>query len=226
MPAKADLIGKKFGRLTVVKETKQIGPAGSVYWVCQCECGQNKNVTTFDLNRGHAKSCGCLHRETILSNAENHKRDLLGKKYGALTAIKETKSRAASGSVKWECQCDCGNRAFVSAGSLENGDTKSCGCEKKKQTEETFKKAKEENCKEGTNLLSLTEKERINNTSGIKGVYFNKAAKKWQAFITFKRKCMYLGLYGDITDATKARKKAEDKYFNPILEKYGKNIIT
>ena len=51
--------------------------------------------------------------------------DLTGQKFGNLTAIKRIK---INNTWKWECQCDCGNKTFVSTGCLRNGKTKSCGC--------------------------------------------------------------------------------------------------
>jgi hypothetical protein len=40
-----------------------------------------------------------------------------------------------------------------------------------------------------------------NNTSGYKGVYFNKTAQKWQAFITYKKESHYLGLFSQPVEA-------------------------
>ena len=51
------------------------------------------------------------------------------------------------------------------------------------------------------------------NTSGVKGVTFNKASNKWLAQIVVNKQNVYLGIYEDIDDAIKARKDAEIKYF-------------
>lgn len=48
------------------------------------------------------------------------------------------------------------------------------------------------------------------NTSGVKGVYWNNAANKWQAYITVNGANKYLGIFNEFDDATAARKKAED----------------
>ncbi|MGY8196563.1 hypothetical protein L1Q52_27435, partial [Klebsiella pneumoniae] len=40
-----------------------------------------------------------------------------------------------------------------------------------------------------------------NNTSGSKGIYYNKRAKKWQAQILIDGKREYLGLYDDLKRA-------------------------
>ncbi len=52
-----------------------------------------------------------------------------------------------------------------------------------------------------------------NNTSGVKGVCWNKWAGKWQASITIRRKLIHLGYFDDIHDAETARLKAERDLF-------------
>ena len=47
---------------------------------------------------------------------------------------------------------------------------------------------------------------------------------KWQAYIMFKKKMYHLGMYDKKEDAAKARKEAEDKYFNAFLDEYNKNM--
>lgn len=55
------------------------------------------------------------------------KLDLKEKVFGKLRVIEETEIRKR-GAVVWKCQCECGNEAFVTSGSLVKGHTKSCGC--------------------------------------------------------------------------------------------------
>ena len=56
---KADLLGRKFGRLTVVKDVGLIDKYSNG-WLCECECGNKKRVRSRDLLKGATKSCGCL----------------------------------------------------------------------------------------------------------------------------------------------------------------------
>ncbi len=51
-----------------------------------------------------------------------------------------------------------------------------------------------------------------NNTSGIKGVYKDKATKKWQAQIMINKKQIGLGRFKNKLDAAVARHEAEIKY--------------
>lgn len=48
-----------------------------------------------------------------------------------------------------------------------------------------------------------------NNTSGRKGVTWNKNRNRWQAQINSKKETVYLGLFENIKDAINARKRAE-----------------
>lgn len=57
-----NLIGLKFGKLLVI-ELLSSKRSGSKVWLCKCDCGNTKEVTTRHLNRKTSntiKSCGCL----------------------------------------------------------------------------------------------------------------------------------------------------------------------
>lgn len=63
-----DLIGKRFGYLTVVEKTdKRQGK--NVYWLCKCDCGNMTYVTTSNLNQKQVFSCGCYRKK---KSAESH----------------------------------------------------------------------------------------------------------------------------------------------------------
>lgn len=60
-----NLIGQKFGRLTVlVRGLSSSG--GKARWVCQCICGKLSLVDSNSLISGHTTSCGCFERENLL----------------------------------------------------------------------------------------------------------------------------------------------------------------
>lgn len=50
------------------------------------------------------------------------------------------------------------------------------------------------------------------NKHGIKGVYWHKTRKEWEARINFNTRPIYLGVFDNIFDAACARKAAEKKY--------------
>jgi hypothetical protein len=51
-----------------------------------------------------------------------------------------------------------------------------------------------------------------NNTSGVKGVTWHKAAKKWMASVVLEGKSIYLGLYTELEDAAHAAQEARKNY--------------
>lgn len=59
-----DLTGERFGRL-LVKHKNGYNKHHQLYWMCECECGNKKNVLGCVLSRGDANSCGCLKKESI-----------------------------------------------------------------------------------------------------------------------------------------------------------------
>lgn len=54
-----DLIGRKFGLLTVIKKTDK-KCNGKIVWECLCDCGNIVEVTGNHLRSGSVKSCGCI----------------------------------------------------------------------------------------------------------------------------------------------------------------------
>ncbi len=60
--------------------------------------------------------------------------DISGQKFNRLTAVERSYQRKASRAWVWRCKCDCGKEAFVDIGHLRSGTTKSCGCQRGKET--------------------------------------------------------------------------------------------
>jgi hypothetical protein len=54
-------------------------------------------------------------------------------------------------------------------------------------------------------------KTNANNTSGYKGVSWNKAQKKWTARITLERKIIHLGYFANVEEAAEVVRKAREE---------------
>lgn len=54
-------------------------------------------------------------------------KDISGKKFGKLTAIKRV-GKDRFNAALWLCKCECGGEKVITGRSLRNGSTKSCGC--------------------------------------------------------------------------------------------------
>lgn len=69
---KADLIGQRFGQLTILRYKENRGKARQ--WVCLCDCGGKSIVQTGNLVSGHSKTCGCgnkkINRLSMTSKSE------------------------------------------------------------------------------------------------------------------------------------------------------------
>lgn len=116
-----DLSGQKFGKWIVVervmdhdKKTRQ------AVWLCRCDCGKTKTVTSDVLRRGSSQSCGC-------DRARSRRLNLSGKRFGRLLVIQES-TRSSSNIRRWLCLCDCGEIKVVRQTELTTGGTRSCGC--------------------------------------------------------------------------------------------------
>lgn len=59
MPKLIDLVGKRFGRLVVIKRVENDKWRASC-WLCQCDCKNEIIVRGASLKGGNTKSCGCL----------------------------------------------------------------------------------------------------------------------------------------------------------------------
>ncbi|MCR4661904.1 MAG: hypothetical protein K5765_07930 [Clostridia bacterium] len=123
-----NLIGKKFNKLTVIDGP--IRKKNKIYWTCQCECGNIKDIRSDGLKNGSTKSCGCYKIEKFIeANKKRQTLDLTNQRFGKLIALKlDPVKRTPDGRRVWLCQCDCGNNCYVDTHSLQEGKKSSCGC--------------------------------------------------------------------------------------------------
>jgi len=190
-----DILGKVYGNLVVKRKTEKRKDR-SIIWECECKlCGRVIEVTKKQLDRGYVTDCG------------NHAyEDLIGKSVGELFVESFDAEKK-----KYLCKCSCGKEVYVRRCNLVSGHTKSCG---HLQNLDNFERI------DGVVPQLLKSKLSKRNTSGVKGVSF--LGKKWIAYITLKNKRYSLGTFEKKTEAVKARRKAEEELFEPILKKYKK----
>ena len=55
-----DLVGKRFGKLTVIESLPQYDKWGAAYFKCKCDCGNYHIARGRHLIVGYVSSCGCL----------------------------------------------------------------------------------------------------------------------------------------------------------------------
>lgn len=160
------LIGQRFGHLTVIEDTgKRLHR--SIIWKCKCDCGNEHEVTSNNLNGGQVNSCGkqnCPYHRTF----EN----LKGQRFGKLVAMYPTSMKNGS-HMYWVCQCDCGNQHEVSSNSLKRGSTQSCGCIATSIGEMNIKKILEDNNIEYKEQITFDDLRNIKPLRYDFGIYEN-----------------------------------------------------
>ena len=67
---KLNLIGKRFGKLTVIDVALKRGE--KIRWLCNCKCGNASIVSTTALRSGNTRSCGCLQKEFVTNLKYTH----------------------------------------------------------------------------------------------------------------------------------------------------------
>ncbi|HFI0463200.1 TPA: AP2 domain-containing protein [Streptococcus suis] len=77
---------------------------------------------------------------------------------------------------------------------------------------------------DGTNLLTLNQKVRKNNSSGYKGVSYSKKYNNYRAYLNLSRKQIYLGSFATAEEAYQARLEGEKKYYQPLLKSHAQDM--
>lgn len=139
----------------------------------------------------------------ILEHDENRNYTKLaiepGDTYGRFTVIKKERGGY------WECSCVCGQKRIFST-TLLTREKQSCECRKREDW--AVNKLVDQ-----SSLCKPNEKISKRNTSGFRGVYFNKHLGKWIAQISSLGVNYYLGSFALKGEAIEARRKAEDGFF-------------
>ena len=202
-----NLLGKKFGRLTVMKRVEN-SKHGKSRWLCECECGNKTTPTGSDLSQGKVKSCGCIQREHGLSKHRT---------YNIFKMMMERCYNPKNISYPWYGgkgikihQEWLDDFSTFYKWAMNNGYNDNLEIDRI----DPNKDYTPDNCRWVTRTVqNINQRLRKDNTSGVRGVKWNKARKKWEVSISANNKRYYLGLYSDLEEATKVRKNAEEKYW-------------
>jgi len=233
------LIGRRFDRLEVVVQTEST-LRGQRQWLCKCDCGGTCVVTTANLNRGHTTSCGCpvisysrswwygLNRGHTTSCGCKKSPDLTGKVFGKLEVLGRADQRNPRGertTPMWECRCECGEITYKATDTLKNPDISMCSkCASKYAVERARVWA---GFVDGTQITKIKNmKLTAANTSGVRGVSFEKRSGKWRARLKFKGETINLGIFDLFEEAVSARKQAEMIYLGEFLKEKGLELKT
>lgn len=67
MPKALDITNQRFGKLVAIQ--KAPSKSGKTYWLCKCDCGNEKEIQTSHLTDGRTKSCGCESHKSSKSKS-------------------------------------------------------------------------------------------------------------------------------------------------------------
>jgi hypothetical protein len=150
-------------------------------------------------------------------------KDLTNQVFDRLTVLHRDGDKLSGGSIVWVCRCLCNNLVSVPSRDLISGNTKSCGCLNADKAKSIALHNEQYLTIDGAFIPILQKKVQENSVTGIKGVSVHKVKNKkdrYMANITIKGERHYLGVFSKLNDAIAARKAAEEKYFQPYIDKH------
>ena len=218
--SKSDITNQRFGLLVAVR-FDHTDEKYKPHWLFQCDCGNQKVLPISSVKWGRVRSCGCLAEKHI---TELNRQDISGMQFDRLTAVRPTDERDVTGSIIWECKCECGNIVKLSVNKLHSGRVHSCGCKYKETRSECTKARKDITDHTSISSLVSSKKVKVNNTSGCTGVYLDKRSGKWNAYINYQKKRYYLGSFKEIESAIRARKEGEERIHDPAIMEHFQNL--
>lgn len=218
MDRSEELIGKRFGELTVIAKLPKDKTYERVRYECVCSCGKHlirtrKNLRSnsgCDECRNKKYGAGIrtryyrLYRIWISMRMRcSNTTDANYKNYG---------KRGIEVCKEWEDFNNFRNWAY-SAGYSDDATRNECTLDRI----DVNKSYCPENCRWTNSGIQALNKRKVKNKSGARGIWITRNGK-YNAVISVKNKRHCLGTYTNIEDAIEARHNAEIKYFGITVE--------
>ena len=211
MTARINRVGQKYGRLTVL----EAGPTrkGHLSWLCRCDCGNITMVDSGSLASGHTQSCGHCERYYHMDDT-TMKCQLSNGNYFLFSP----EDYEAVSKHKWSIgdqgypHTTFGGRPHKLHKYLMGHDSvidhiNGNPLDNRRENLRPLPSNKE-------NIWN--SKKRVTNTSGYKGVTYDKRKRKYMAQIKKDRKHRFLGYFDDPRDAAVAYDNAAFFLFRRI----------
>ncbi len=202
-----NLVGKCFGRLSVLSIYSK-GPPRITYW-CACLCGNGVIVRANNLTSGNTKSCGCLGIASRITHGMSGNNPT----YRSWENMKERVRRGHAGHKAFKYYSDVSvcstwdefENFFADMGERPAG--------RSLDRKDGNKHYGPDNCRWATPAQQSRNTRTKPGVSGHRGVLPSENGKKWLACIFVKRKRIHLGTFETLQNAVVARKKAEQAYW-------------
>jgi hypothetical protein len=232
-----NLIGQKFGRLTVLSQ-KGKNRWGKSLWECKCDCGNIVIVVGGGLKSKSTQSCGCLRKDMYFLAMKKYNTYDLSGDYGKCFLSeqkyflfdKEDFEKInffywyltnANYVITYNPRT---KKYILFSRFISNASPNEIVDHENRNPLDNRKSNLRITDATGN---SINRSISSNNTSGIIGVSWSKTKNKWRSFVSVQKKFIHLGYFKNFEDAVKARLVAENLYYGDfapqrhLYEKYG-----
>ena len=195
-----NMMGQRFGRLVVISEAGR-DKGRHILWLCRCSCGKEKIISGGSLRSGKTQSCGCLQKEKIRERSLTHglsSHPIFGSWRAMISRCYRSKDRNYK---------NYGGRGIVVCLEWRSDPAIFCNWALENGWEEGLTVDRINNnknyCPENCQFISLalnSVKQRvlsIKNTSGYKGVSWDKRRRKYIVQITIRGEQKRLGSFNN-----------------------------
>lgn len=111
------MIGKKFGCWSVLNQIDYIKPG--IYYECICKCGDIRIKKGTELRAGRGLMCRACQYAKLYNPSK-----MIGKRFSKWTVIRFVDIHRKL--MRFESECDCGNKGIHAGADLRAGKTKQC----------------------------------------------------------------------------------------------------
>jgi len=229
-----NMAGQKINKWSVLSFDRFDG-RGEAYWICRCACGNVRSLSGYTVRKGTSKGCiACREprRKGVDYLVENGVARFGSPVTGEFTVSLKDAARVSNHG--W-CRrkrdgyfvASIGGRAILLHSFLLGS--------RKGMYADHINGDRTDNRRENLRWATPSESARnlnisSRNTSGYKGVHWNKRRKKWQAYIRTHNRQQTLGFYDTAEDAAKRYNEEAKKQhgnfacINPIGETHGYRV--
>lgn len=231
---KDDIVGKKFGVLTVLEQIEDYISPNGAHWAqyrCECDCGNFVNVKGVDLTRKETTDhkpkthCGCL--STMNRSEAQRKQNIYRFEEDAVVGVTYNTGDCFFADledfelIKDYCwfvhEDDTGYKSLVARVPGTDKHIKMShllGFKNYDHINRNSLDNRKSNFRKADNTENMRNRSLFsNNKSGVTGVYWAKDKDRWVASVKINKKDKYLGAFADKEDAIKARLQAEADYY-------------
>lgn len=206
-----DLRGIKFGKLNPLKYEpgyKDGDKTISARWICSCDCGGFRKVSTKELNKGSVTSCGCDYRGSTYKHGLSKT-----KAYGVWRNMKarcddsrrKDYRRYGARGIGYNRSWEDFENFYADMGDVPEGMTLD-----RINNDEGYSKS---NCRWATIEVQSRNKAPLKQGNPYKtGVTWRKERDKWVVNLSHQGRKIYIGSFFYYDDAVKAMREAEVEY--------------